>query len=91
MRIRKYENFEKDKTLDKSAIIKSADISFDINRPSILPQMTFKPAIPSKVFGRVYCMSSAIFYFRERILELDPAVGCLKRFKTINDYPNNPK
>jgi len=23
-------------------------------------------------------------------MELDPSVGSIRRFKTINDYPNNP-
>lgn len=57
---------------------------------SIIDKITYKPPLPFKATGIVDSMGAFIFYYRERFFELDPAIGSVKRFKSINDYPNNP-
>ena len=51
----------------------------------------FKPPKPPKIIGYLEKMGNLIFNFRSRFIEIDPIFGSLRRYKYIEDYPNNPK
>lgn len=62
----------------------------DIGKYSILKGIEFIPPRPPKALGYIEKMGKFIFNYHSRYLEIDPSVGSLRRFKKIEDYPNNP-
>ena len=48
------------------------------------------PKNPPKVYGLIEKTGNFIPIYRSRYIELDPYKGFLRRFKSIDDFPNNP-
>jgi hypothetical protein len=58
---------------------------------SFLKQISFHPPKPPKCLGFVEKLGSFLFVYRSRYIEIDPLVGSFRRYKSIYDYPSNPK
>jgi hypothetical protein len=87
--IAKYDN-HLNITLNKSN--DNINLTRDENtRDSIIGSLSYKPPLPYKATGNVESMGAFILYFRDRFVELDPLIGSIRRFKNINDFPNNPR
>ena len=54
-------------------------------------QIPYRPPVPPKAIGFVEKMGNFVINYHSRFLEIDPTVGSLRRFKRIEDYPNDPK
>ena len=48
------------------------------------------PKNPPKVYGLIEKTGNIIPFYRSRYIELDPYKGVLRRFKSVDDFPNNP-
>lgn len=57
---------------------------------SFLKKLSYKPPRPPKTVGYLEKMGTFVINFLHRYVEIDPIIGSFRRFKTIQDYPNNP-
>lgn len=64
---------------------------FDLTQFPFMAQITYVPPKPPKLLGHLEKMGFTMFNFSLRLIELDSLSGTLKRYKEIEDYPNNPK
>lgn len=55
-----------------------------------LKELTDIPKPPPKVSGNVEKSGRKLPIYRERHMEIDPFEGLLKRYKTVDDYPDKP-
>ena len=69
---------------------KSKDNENENNQFSFLKNIQNIPKNPPKVYGLIEKTGKYIKIYRSRYIELDPYKGFLRRFKSYEDFPNNP-
>jgi ankyrin repeat protein len=83
------------KVMDKKNSDKSLNIHLNNNEPNhnfySIIERDFTPPKPEKTLGNVEKIGEYLPIYRYRFLELDPILGYLKRFKSVQDFPTNPK
>jgi hypothetical protein len=73
----------------KRKYINGVDLEFQ--KFNFYKQIPYRPPIPPKAVGFVEKMGNFIINYYSRYIEIDPTIGSLRRFKKLNDYPNDPK
>lgn len=62
----------------------------ELEKYSFLKTLSFRPPKPPKTVGYISKMGNFLINFNRRYIEVDPIIGSFRRFKTIQDYPNDP-
>ena len=65
--------------------------SNEFSNNSTINEKNFIPPKQDKILGIVEKIGEYLPIYRYRFLELDPILGYLKRFKSVQDFPTNPK
>jgi len=78
------------KTIDKKKSKSQLEESKDLEKYPFLKKITYKPPKPAKTVGFLEKMGTFVINFHKRYIEIDPLIGSFRRFKTFEDYPNNP-
>ena len=82
------------KVMDKKNSDKSLNIHLNNNEQNhnfdSIIERDFTPPKPEKTLGNVEKIGEYLPIYRYRFLELDPILGYLKRFKSLQDFPTNP-
>lgn len=80
-------NYEEPNTINISQSSNLSSINGDF---PFLQELTNIPQKPPKVVGFVEKSGRLLPIFRKRYMELDPFLGFIKRYKSIEDYPSKP-
>lgn len=78
------------KTADKKKTKSQLEELKEMEKYSFLKKLTYRPPKPPKTVGFLEKMGTFVINFNQRYVEIDPIIGSFRRFKTIQDYPNNP-
>jgi hypothetical protein len=78
------------KTADKKKTRSQIEESKEMEKFGFLKKLTYRPPKPPKTVGYLEKMGTFVINFNKRYVEIDPIIGSFRRFKTIQDYPNNP-
>ena len=78
------------KSAEKKKTKSQLEDSRDLEKYSFLKKLTYRPPRPPKTVGFLEKMGSFVINFHNRYVEIDPIIGSFRRFKTFQDYPNNP-
>ena len=62
----------------------------DFGKYSFLKSLEFTPPKTPKIIGHIEKMGKFVFNFHDRFIEVDPVIGCFRRYKLKSDYPSNP-
>ena len=63
----------------------------NINKNILVEKNNFKPPKPNKTIGFVEKIGQWLPTFKLRLIEIDPTLGYMKRYKSKDDYPFYPK
>jgi hypothetical protein len=80
--------FDKPKKISEKKRKSMIDDSLD--KFSFLKKLSYRPPKPPKTVGFIEKMGTFIINFHQRYIEIDPIIGSFRRFKTKEDYPNDP-
>lgn len=78
------------KAAEKKKTKSQIEESKELEKYSFLKKLNYRPPKPPKTVGYLEKMGTFVINFHQRYVEIDPIIGSLRRFKTIQDYPNNP-
>jgi len=78
------------KAIDKKKTKSQIEDSKNIEKYSFIKKLSYKPPKPPKTIGYLEKMGTFVINFHKRYIEIDPIIGSLRRFKSIEDYPNKP-
>jgi hypothetical protein len=78
------------KCVENNQILKLIDSKMT-QKFSFIEIFRFLPLRPSRATGIVKIMGGLIFNYNKRYIELDPIIGSLRIFKSINHFPHTPK
>lgn len=83
--------YDKPKNIaDKKKTKSQIEESKEMEKFSFLKKLTYRPPKPPKTVGYLEKMGTFVINFHKRYVEIDPIIGSFRRFKTIQDYRNNP-
>ena len=63
----------------------------NLNKNILVEKNNFKPPKPNKTIGFVEKIGQWLPTFKLRLIEIDPTLGYMKRYKSKDDYPFYPK
>lgn len=76
--------------LDKPKTKKRSKTLEFLEKYNFVKQLEFLPPKPPKAVGYVEKMGKFVFNFHTRYIEIEPTIGCFRRYKQQSEYPSNP-
>lgn len=75
---------------DNNDFYHSTRTTVRLNEFDFISTLQFVPPLPPKAFGCVEKSKRFLPIFRLRYIEVDASSGTIKRFKSIDDFPEKP-